>query len=156
MAIVQAPWKIDVTYMDREGNKSTVTMYKGINIPFVDVTTEAQAFVTAIGNLTDAVYVGHTVSQNFTEKNPAQAPEVSDVERKGEFSFRLSDGRMLKISVPSIKGEFVVDGTNVIDRGAAAVLAFLTVIVAAATDRVGNDITQFLRALKVHIKSRKG
>jgi hypothetical protein len=156
MALVFGPWSIDFRYKDADENSSTFTMYMQEAAAFADVETFAGLVRAAVEPLTDAVLTGYSITRNVFEDAPADAPETSDVERKGYFLARLSDTRSTSISIPSIENSLVVNGTNVINRAAAQVVAFVDLWQASGVDRVGTDLIRVEKAEKRHRGSTNG
>lgn len=157
MALVPQAWKLNISFKDADNNPSSTSIhYPAVN-PFADVDTAAGVAVGLFQALSDAVVTGYSVERVYAQDATAPiAPEISDVERKGYFSFRLDDSRLTSISVPSIKNSLVIDGTNKINRTDAAVLNFLNAVTGIATDSVGVGVGPVVKAEKRHRGSTKG
>lgn len=156
MALVPQSWAIDLTFTDRDNNTSTMTAYVADATAFADVETIASGLVAAAGALSDAPITAYSVGRRYRDDAAPIAPEIADVERKGYFSFRLADGRLTSFSVPAIKNTLVVDGTNVLNRADALIVAFVAAIQTGGTDRVGVSIDTLQKAEKRHRGSTKG
>lgn len=156
MPFQAAAWSIDLTFVDRDRNTSTMTAYVDDATLFADAEVIANGLVAAVGALSDSPIVGYSVSRRYREDGTIDPPEISDVERKGYFAFRLADGRLTSFSVPSVKNTLVVDGSNIINRSDPLVVAFAAAIQTGGTDRVGVSIDTLEKAEKRHRGSAKG
>lgn len=168
MAIVNdAVWTINVSYKDRDNNKSTQTFY----FPGTESAANVQTLITgslipALQGITDAVIVGYRYSYGGAETDPValEAPETSDVERKASFVFRDSGLGFMKVEIPSVSNLLVVDGTQALDPANPAVSAFIDLVVDTGVLDVGNLVTFRNLALiervgavrKIHRESQKG
>lgn len=131
MAWVQETAKaITYSFVDLEGNPSTLTLYAPVSVIQEDIDIWAQGVgYTTVLALTNASIIGYTTSQSFRQDAPQAAVEASDVERKGKFPMRVSGGGVSTFSVPSIKNEKVVNGSNILNPADADVLAFQAMLV---------------------------
>lgn len=131
---------INYAFEDRDKNRSTLTLYA----PSAAITENVETWATGAGAtmlqaLTDARIVEVSVIRNFRETDMATlAPETSDVERKGLFSFEVDGGGVSSFRIPSFLNSLVIDGTNTINTTAPAVVAFQNAMVDAGVfDLVG-------------------
>lgn len=158
VAFIESTWGVSATFKDRDGNVSSVqTYYPGGNI-FADVEAAALVFANSAASLSDCVVTQYSASKVWLNDQAAVTipPEIADVERKGFFSFQLSDTRQTSLSIPGIKNTLVIDGTNQINRADVAVAAFIAALEAGTTDSIGTDVVRVLKAEKRHRGSRKG
>lgn len=152
-----APWSVNTTFLDRDGNKSTSTIYYDQALAYDAVATAAGTLYTAMTNISDAQIVAQTISRNFEDPDLIDAPpETSDVERKLLLTFRDSDRRAVSVTIPSVRNTLVVDGTNVVDPANVAVSAFVTALVGTGVTSRGLDIIKLDKARKVHRRSSEG
>lgn len=164
MAITtDAYWNLGLTFQDRDKNTSQMQLLLPDGIVIADVVAAIDGtFGALVGALSDAVLIGYSFSRGGFDYAAAQAPETSDVERKGSFSFRADNGQILRVTVPSIKNTLVVDGTNKINEADAAVAAFIDYVlngvvgVLAPTTNAGGNPTQIVKAEKTHRGSSRG
>lgn len=164
MAITtDAFWQLGLTFQDRDKNTSQMQLLLPDAIVIADAVAAIDgAFGALVGALSDAVLVGYSFSRGGYDYAAAIAPETSDVERKGSFSFRADNGQVLRVTVPSIKNTLVVDGTNKINESDAAVAAFIDYIlngvagVLAPTTNAGGNPAQVINAVKTHRGSSRG
>lgn len=156
MALEASNWGVSLTFADRDKNTSTMKVYFQSGLAFAALEGAAAGLVAAAGALSDSPIVGYTISREFEETADVQPPEISDVERKGYFAFRLADKRLTSMSVPSIKNTLVLDNTNVINTADALVAAFVAAVSAGGTDSSGQDVIRLETAEKRHRGSRKG
>lgn len=130
MAWVQETAK-SVTYQfrDLDGNPGTLTLYAPNDVLQADIDLWAQGTgYTTVLALTNASIVGYTTSGAWRQDAPQAAIEASDVQRKGKFSMRVQGGGTSIFSVPSIKNELVVNGTNVLNPTDPAVVAMVNML----------------------------
>lgn len=156
MAFVPKAWSVNVTVKDNDKNISTVTAYQGGGLPFGDVETFAAAFAADVAALSDGVVMGYTINRVIVQDAPADPGEVSDVERKGVFTFVLANTRKTRVSIPSYKNSLVIDGSNLLTQADAAVSAFLIRMEASGTDSIGTDIIRRDTGFKRHVKNLRG
>lgn len=156
MAFENRPWSITYTFKDREGNVGSATVYVDETLDWLGVEAKASAMAGFMGNLSDSPITQYTISRLVTDPVSPQPPEISDVERKGRFVFKLADTRTTSVSVPSIKNSLVIDGSNLIDTANVAVAAFAAAVIEDGADRVGVDINNIASATKRHIKNGQG
>lgn len=155
---------ISLTLIDRDNNKSTMSLQTEALLDITDLDAAVVAdLIPAIQALSDAVVIAYTVSRTSRDLSYTQPGEVSDVERKGVFTFRDAGGFSSIVAVPSIKNTLIVDGTNVIDRTNAAVVDFAGIMLGGSllgasqpTSVHGNDLVAITKAVKTHRKSSKG
>jgi hypothetical protein len=131
------------------------------NTLLADAFTDANVMAAKVAAISDATLKSISVSWGAVEFNPAQPVEAADVERKGVFTFRDTNGHTTITSVPSIKNTVVFDGTNVIDAANVDVAAFVlamtgTTLASPPITLYGGDLVNLARARKNHRKSTKG
>lgn len=157
MALVRHPtYSLTVSWKDRDNNKATTVFNVDTVNTMVEMTLALEGtIIPAMQALSDAVVTGWSINSAAVDTAILVAPEISDVERKGVFSFAAENGSTYLINIPSIKNTLVVDDTNVIDRSAAPVIAFVDMVIsdtilALVRPRtyVGNDITRLLSVPK--------
>lgn len=165
MALFTNPfYTVTVNFQDRDLNVGSTQIYVGQNVLVSEIITALDnIFVPKVTALSDATYIGWSVSRGATETTPTLAPETSDVERKGVFTFVGSNNRPVAMQIPSIKNSLVVDGTNKLNRTDTAVTAFTTLMVdgtimgiARPVTVTGADIVRFKDAYKGHRGSNQG
>lgn len=158
-------YTVNVTFRDRDNNTSTITFYLNSALGLAgDADAAVSGFILpALAALTDAVILSYSISFGQTESAPAVAPETSDIERKGVFTFRAANGATMKQEIPSIKNTLVVDGSNVLDRANAAVATYIAYMLAGgplnlANPRtyLGSDLVNVITTKKTHRGSSKG
>lgn len=165
MALVQQPtYNVTLALVDRDRNKSTMS----VHIPTSSLIGAVEGWVSgtlipAVQGISNAVVSGWSISTAAVDDAAvALAPEESDVERKGVFSFRASDGSSCLISVPSLLNTKVIDETNVINKTDAAVTAFIDAILDTSgtlitpSSYLGSNIVMVDKAVKTHRGSRRG
>lgn len=167
MALTLNPvYYITVSFKDRDGNISGVSVYYPSSNTLSNVTAEvAGTLIPALQGISDAVVVGFSTSLASLETDPllTTAPETSDVERKAVFQFKADNGGKMKIEIPSVKNSLVVDNTNVLNSADPLVAAVITAFTSAGLDGLaphsylGSPIVETVGAPhKIHRKSSKG
>lgn len=165
MALVQSPfWVATLTFRDRDGNAGSVSINIDNTAVFDDIETDiTTTFAPLIAALSDATLTEITVTKKYVENAPALAPESSDVERKGSFSWRDASGWPLVMQIPSFRNTMVVDNSNTINTADTAVAAFLSEMLSGALLGAQRPVTshgtapvRLVRNEKVHRKSDKG
>lgn len=130
MAWVQETAK-SVTYQfrDLDGNPGSLTLYapNAVIQADLDLWAQGDGYTTVLA-LTNASIVGYSTSSSFLQDAPQAAAEASDVERKGKFPMRVQGGGVSTFSVPSIKNELVVNGSNILNPAAPEVIAMLAML----------------------------
>jgi hypothetical protein len=160
---LQPTYNVSLTLIDRDWNTSSMT----IHLPAASVIGTVETFVTgtlipAIQGISNAVVKAWSITRTAVDNAAvADAPEESDVERKGVFSFRAADGSAYVVNVPSLINEVVIDRTNLINIGDVLVTAFLDAITAGVagalpSSYLGSDIVRIDHARKMHRGSRRG
>lgn len=166
MALVSAPtYNVSVGFIDRDKNRSTVQFSVPTTVTVGALSSQlGDSLLPALAGISDAVIESWSITASAKDDGAAAlAPESSDVERKGVFSFRADNGAAYVCSVPSIKNSLVIDETNVIDRAAAEVAAFITAVtdpglleLGKPSTYLGADIIQLDKARKTHRGSSRG
>jgi len=165
MALVRKPtYNITINLEDRDKNTSTLTFYVNITNTIVEIITAVEnVIIPRLIDLTNAIVRGWTISTSAEEDDNVLAPEPSDVQRKGVFSFSAANGASYVIAVPSIRNDLVVDRTNVLDTSNPLVSSFVDMIVSEAVlalvrprTYLGSDIRRLEKAVKHHRRSNKG
>lgn len=164
MALTLSPvFDISVTLVDRDRNTSTMTLHAPGDLAIADVEADLVAtIIPAIVAVSDALVKQWTITRSAVDDLAASdAPEASDVERKGVFSFRAADGSTYTVGVPSFKNTMVIDRTNLINTADASVAAFIAAIITGGADTapstyLGADITILDHARKRHRGSARG
>lgn len=158
---------LSVRMIDRDRNKSTVGFRFSA---LADITAFLAAIpatlLPALAAITDAEIEGWSLTQSARDPDvpgvtvPA---ETSDVERKGVWSLRTDNGFPVVLEVPSIDNTLVIDGSNLINRSAAAVIAFENIlngnVLLGTSNLVSNrdeQVNTVVAAVKRHRGSTKG
>lgn len=165
MALVNdVTMSLTLTMMDRDRNVSTISMniVNGGLLAVIE-TAIISTIIPAVQALSDASCIGWSLTTGSRDHTPAVAPESSDVERKGVFSFRALDGSMVHMAIPSIKNTLVIDETNIIDRTAGVVVTFVNMVldgtilgIAHPVTYLGSDIVSLVKGRKTHRGSSVG
>lgn len=135
MAIVRSSvYNITITGVDRDKNRGSIQFYVDTGNTILEVVTAiSTTIIPRVQAISDMLITGWTISSVAEESDlSAQAPESSDVERKGVFSFGCSDGTTMVLQVPSFLNTLVIDGTNTINTTAAAVTNFTEMVISDA------------------------
>jgi hypothetical protein len=166
MALVRKPtYLITLTYEDRDKNTSTVQFAVDTVNTILEITIAIDTtIIPAVNALTNAVCKGWSITTSAEEDDPALlAPEESDVQRKGVFSFSAANGAPVVLQIPSIRNTLVVDRSNVINNADAVVTDFVNMVTSPAVlalvrprSYLGSDIVRFEKAYKIHRASKKG
>jgi len=168
MALTATPnWEVSATVADRDKNLRSISFNLPSALTFAAATTAAEAIITAAATLINGVIVRYgLLGGKYESTYPATLPpEGSDVERKGVFVFNTTVfGQHVKVELPSINNDYVVDGSNIIDQADADVAAFVDAMVDTGlgagnspVSATGADITGLFGApKKIHRKSSKG
>lgn len=155
---------VNVAVQDRDNNVGGFSVGYGSTNTLANIIAEVEEDLlpAAIGAI-DGRVIGYTISYGALSDDFTQAPETSDIERKGVFQFQAANGQITKIELPSIKNTLVVDGSNVLNVAdplvAAVETAFLTPGVdglAPVTNTGSNLVTRKGFPHKMHRRSRKG
>lgn len=130
--VLNTVWQVSIGFQDRDKNISGMGFFLPAALSHADAYASALAIATAADALSDATLMSISLSLGAWDAVAVAtpAPETSDVERKGSFTF-VTDNRNLKtrIEVPSIMNSLVVDGANVLDVNNAAVASFITTMI---------------------------
>lgn len=167
MALVEDPIvRASVTFQDRDKNTSNTSVLFPTGNTVANIIAELEEdLIPALVGASDAIVVGYSINFGATDYDnlALQAPETSDVERKGVFMFRAPNGQIGKMEVPSIKNTLVVDGTNVINMADPLAAAVETAILTAGVDGLQPSTNTGAAYTaregtphKIHRKSRKG
>jgi len=158
---------IGLTYRDNDGNTSS----NELPVPIGDIVDIAGAFVYAnalialVDGLTDAVIEKSSIRFEALETDPAllDAPEESEVSRKGRFVFKTVENTPATLEIPSIRNALVVDGSNTISPLDPAVAAFILAVLQGPPGEDNGVVTgagiqynRFVRAFKAHRSSSDG
>lgn len=167
MAITASPVvNISISLIDRDRNTSTLRYHvpSGVALGALEGAV-TDKLIPAIQGISDAVVTGYTISVGAEDPDAVLAPETSDVERKGVFSFRAADGSTYTVSVPSIKNTLVIDETNKINKADALVTTFINSVLDPSfleldaihpTTYLASDIKSLAKAEKHHRGSSRG
>lgn len=130
----QDVYGLTVTGLDRDKNRGSLQFYVSTANTVLEVITALEAtIIPAVQGVSDMLVTGWNISSTAElDDLSALAPEASDVERKGVFSFGCADGSSMVLQVPSFRNTLVIDGTNTINTTDAAVTAFTNMIVSDA------------------------
>lgn len=149
MALVNLPTgQLKIDYTDASGSKgSTIFHFPYATLTAV-VVTAADILSAALNALTDAAVDGYSITYAKTEDTPATPSANSRVENKGVFTFRTSNGRTSRFSIPAIVAA-VLNASGSIDKTDALVIALVDAVVGgdlvfASAD--GSDLTALLQA----------
>lgn len=159
-------WVAVGSFQDRDRNISRMSVNLPAALTYDAAETAALAVFNAAVPISDAVLFSYSLGKGAFDYDAfaAQAPETSDVERKGVFQLRAANGQTVKFEVPSIKNSLVVDGTNAILVADAAVTAFMAALqdtgLGAGNSPVTNAGADLVANLgtphKIHRRSSKG
>lgn len=164
MALTLSPvYDVSITLIDLDWNTSSMSLH----FPATEAIATVEGFITsnvlpALADISNAVVKSWSITRSAIDNAAvADAPEESDVERKGVFSFRAADGSVAIVNVPSFLNDFVTDRTNLITTGATEVTTFITAITDGITGALpstylGSDIVRLDHARKMHRGSRRG
>lgn len=158
---------IGITWRDNDANPAQ----SEYPVPIGDIVDIAGAF--AYGNalinladaLSDAVIEKSSIRFEALEQDPAvlDAPETSEVSRKGRFVFKTVENTPAMLEIPSILHSLVVDGTNTISTLDPAVAAFIVAVIQGppgadngVVTGAGVQYSRFVRAYKAHRRSTNG
>jgi len=167
MALVAEPrYVVTATFKDRDNNKSSFGFNLLSSLSNLQVEEAALDIALAAAAVSNALLIGLGINRNYVETaNIAlQAPEASDVERKAVYVFQTEEGQVVTVQIPSVDNTLVIDGSNILNPAAAAVVAFSTLFLDTGLG-VGNspitvsgeDITSLKTpAYKRHRRSSKG
>lgn len=148
MAIVASPvWNVSISVKDRENKKADVSFSMDAAIAAADLEGIITGdIIPVVDALTNGVVVGWSMSRSAQENTNPQAPEASDVQRKGVFLFKAENGAPYKLELPSLDNAFVVDGSDVLNPAATEVAALVAFVlgVGAVT---GQEPRTYLNAL---------
>lgn len=166
MAITPSPtYNVSVSLVDRDKNRSSVSFHVPTTVTVGALADQmGSSLLPAITGVSDAVIESWSITLSATDQDAVDlAPESSDVERKGVFSFRAANGAPFVCQVPSIKNTVVIDETNIIDREDADVAAFITAVtdpglleLGKPATYLGSDIVRLDKAVKKHRGSGRG
>lgn len=158
---------LTVRFIDRDQNTSTVGFrFSALGDITAFIAAIPTVLIAALANVSDALIQGWSLAQSATDPDVpgvSVPPETSDVERKGVWSMKTDNGFPVVLEVPSIRNTLVIDGSQLINRSAAAVIAFENIlngtVLLDTSNLVSNrdeDVNQVVKAVKVHRKSSKG
>ena len=153
------PVRFGITIQDRDSNQGEAVRFDPGIVTLADAVTRMQAFEASVAPLTDGFITGGSISIPLVQDLPfALPPESSDIERKGTFQFRLTNGRVATYTIPSIANTVVTDGSRNGDIAVtqAAVVAYQAVM-ELGVNGAGQAIDALVRAYKRHRASgRRG
>lgn len=157
------PVRFTATIQDRDRNTGSATAYRNGFVTLAELEASLAAFEAAIALMTDGYIIGGSISiplvQTTVPTEPLP-PESSDVQRKASAVFRQSNGRTAKYEIPSPSNLLVVDGSNVLDRASAAVLAYeafmLNNAVLGSVSGNGLALTRLESIRKIHRADSEG
>lgn len=164
MALVTNSYmEITLEIADRDLNKAKAS----VKLPAATTLAQATTFIngsliTLIQAISNGIVYGWSISLGAKETDPTVvAVEASDVQRKGSFRFRAANGTPVKLEVPSINNNFVVDFTNVLDPTATEVTDLVDLMVngdgtVAPISNAGSSVAVFNGAFKIHRQSSAG
>lgn len=164
MALTLNPvYDVTISMIDLDWNTSNLSLH----FPATEAIATIEGFITsnvlpALADVSNAVVKSWSITRSAIDNAAvADAPEESDVERKGVFSFRAADGSVSLINIPSFMNDFVTDRTNLITTGATEVATFVTAITDGITGALpstylGSDIVRLEHARKKHRGSARG
>jgi hypothetical protein len=158
---------LNVRFMDRDRNTSTVGFrFSALADLTAFIAAVPATLIPALGAISDAEIVGWSLAQGAVDPDvpgvtvPA---ETSDVERKGVWSLKTDNGYPVVLEIPSIDNTLVIDGSNLINRSAAAVIAFENIlngtVLLGTSNLVSNrdeEVNQVVKAEKRHRGSTRG
>jgi len=162
----QSVYTLTVSGQDRDKNKGSMQLYVSTANTILEVITALDAtIIPTFQGVSDMLVTGWNIGSTAElDDLSALAPEASDVERKGVFSYGCADGSSMVLQVPSFRNTLVIDGTNTINTTDAAVIAFNDMIVSDAILALvrprnyrGIDVNSLVKApYKRHRASSKG
>jgi hypothetical protein len=167
LELVNRPVRFNLTFEDRDKNKSRSQIQFPSTVTIADLAANLATIEGLFAALSNAYIVDGTISIDLRQTTvPTEpAPEASDVERKGVFTFATTvENSFAKIEIPSVANEFVVDGTNRLNLLSPTVAAFVAFMIEGLPGNLtgepvngpGNSITKLLTAKKIHRGSGKG
>lgn len=149
MAFIETSYSINVTVQDKDGDTGTATMYMDGDALFTAVEVVADTFRDTVQALSDGVVTAVAVTKGYRNDQPINPAVGSEVERKGRFTFALSDTRRHTVSVPALRDALVFPGGHLINGNDVNVLALTALVEASGTDAVGTDVVKVLTAKEV-------
>lgn len=159
-------WAANARFQDRDRNTATMSIRLPAALTYAAAETAALAVFNAAAALSDAILYDYHLGRGATDYDllVALPPETSDVERKGVFSFRATNGQTIKLEVPSVLNSLVVDGSNILLVSDANVVAFVAAVLdtglGAGNSPVTNAGVDLIASQgtphKIHRKSAKG
>ena len=155
---------LNFTVQDRDKNNSTVGFFVDTVNTIAEIELAATTYyIPDLQALTDGVVKSWSVTSIWEESALALAPETSDVERKGVFSFRASNGAAFTMSIPSIKNTKVIDRSNIVNAADTDVAKFISDMLSSGLlalvrprTYLGADLASFDKAEKHHRGSTRG
>ena len=151
-------WVGTVSFRDKDNNVSSTSIHEDGALLYAAASAAFAAKAGLMGALSDAELVGITISRKFNDPDLLinGAGATSDVERKGAFVFVDSMYKPVTITIPSLKYGVTNEGTNKINRGDAAVAAFVLAVAATGRTYRNLDIIRLVDAEKRHTNSSDG
>lgn len=131
LAASSLPSELSLSIVDHNNERSTTSIFLPASASVDDISTNVAQFEAVMAALTDGFITGAGISRRFNQTNdpPAEGGiSTSNVQRKGVFVFENSFGTYNTYQVPSIDRALVLPGSVQIDRGSAAVAAFVTLM----------------------------
>jgi len=168
MALAATPtWQVDVSVADVDNNIRKFSFNLPNALTFAAANTAALVVINAAITLINGVITKYNLSGGYFENTyPATPADAnSDSERKAVFVFATTVyGQLVRLELPSIKPDYVVDGSNVLDVANADVDAFVQAMIDTGigagnspVSAYGTDITGlFSVPRKIHRASSKG
>lgn len=140
-------WEVSISFVDRNNNVRTT----GFNLPgaleYDAAETSALAVVAAVNGISIAPITKWSMSRGQVDNaiDPSLADIAAQVEDKGVFTFKASNGQKSTFQIPAFDPSKVIFGTNTINRTDAAVITYINTMLNTALG-AGNSPVTFLGA----------
>lgn len=163
MALVEDGYTLHVTLVDNGGNQ-TSKRYELNSADMTEATADAATIMTALGNMTDAAFLGYEICLRFVENAFAYPPAGVQIENQALIVLGLADNplKSATITVPAPKqGIFVGtsgEAANIVDAADAAVAAYWALFTATgvATVSDGEVAEVYKSGRRIHRKNTGG
>jgi len=126
-------WYITYSMGDGKFKFSDIEVKLPDSATFPQIDEFAQTFAPTIqalaGGLIGSIHIT-AIRSGYTGKPNADFD--SDIEEKGVFMFETL-GAEMRMSIPTFKEAFIIDGTDLIDQSATEVATFLSIMISGLT-----------------------
>jgi hypothetical protein len=155
MAFVDAAPTVSFTFVDETGSTSVATYSLDPATTVADARTAAAGLLVQLKANSDCSVQGYSINFPTIDTAPEAPAAGSRVERKGNFTWRTSAGKIAKTTIPGIK-DAVVLASGRIDEDQADVAAYAGALDGAPwTDSNGATLSTLIESYETFRSTTK-